>query len=107
MTTTTMPATVRELAEQAEAQGVQPSEYLDALMTPPAGFVQQEDALQPQVLSGIWYGPDFEGKGWKITTQWTAEEGATFYLDGAGGDSPISSAEAGKIAAALAEVAAL
>lgn len=106
MTTTTMPATVRELAEQAQAQGIQPSEYLERLMTPPAGFLQQEDALQAGKLSNMYSGPTFDGDGWKITTYWEALEGLTFYLDGRQGNA-IPGAEAGSISAALAEVAAL
>lgn len=37
----TMPNTVRELIEQAVERGVKPSDYLAALMAPPAGFMQQ------------------------------------------------------------------
>ncbi|MEW1986535.1 hypothetical protein [Pseudarthrobacter oxydans] len=103
MTTTTMPATVRELVEEAQAQGIQPSEYLERLMTPPAGFVQQEDAIQAGKLSNMYSGPTFEGDSWKITTYWEALEGLTFYLDGPKGNA-ISGTEAGKISAALAEV---
>jgi hypothetical protein len=47
----------------------------------------------------------FEGKGWKVTSHWTTEEGMTFYVDGSR-DNAIQGAEVGKIAAALAEVSA-
>lgn len=110
-TTTVYPATVQALIRTALDRGISPADLLEELYpvtpstTPPAGYVQQPDALQPDVLGGVWYGPTFEGSGWKITTQWVAEEGATFYLDGTGGDSPIPSSQAGRIAVALAQVA--
>ncbi|MEV4987674.1 hypothetical protein [Pseudarthrobacter sp. LMD1-1-1.1] len=106
MTTITMPNTVGELFEQAIARGMQPSEYLAELgpvPMPPAGFTLDPSSDGDYAL---WSGPTFEGKGWKVTTDWTVSEGVTFYVDG-DGDNAIQGAEAAKIAAALAEVAAL
>lgn len=104
--TITMPNTVRELFEQAAARGIQPSEYLAELgpiPMPPAGFSLKESSTEEWPM---WSGPTFEGKGWKVTTDWTVSEGVTFYVDG-DSDNAIQGAEAAKIAAALAEVAAL
>jgi hypothetical protein len=64
---------------------------------------------EPGFMAGdyrTWSGPKVEGKGWKVTSHWTVEEGVTFYVDG-DGDNAIKGTEAGKIAAALAEVARL
>lgn len=99
----TTPATVRELAEQATAQGKTPSEFLSMLITPPAGFTQDPSSADDWAT---FSGPKFEGNGWKVTSHWTLEEGVTFYVDG-DGDNAIRGEEAGKIAAALADVAAL
>lgn len=104
--TITMPNTVRELFEQAAVRGMQPSDYLAELgpvPMPPAGFSLDESSTEELP---IWSGPTFEGNGWKVTTDWTVNEGVTFYVDG-NGDNAIPAVEAGKIAAALAEVAAL
>jgi len=101
-----MPNTVRELFEQAAARGVQPSEYLAELgpiPMPPAHFNLDESSTEELP---VWSGPTFEGKGWKVTTDWTINEGVTFYVDG-DSDNAIQCAEAGKIAAALVVVAAL
>ncbi|WPU08077.1 hypothetical protein [Pseudarthrobacter oxydans] len=99
-TTTTMPATVRDLAEYAAARGVKPSELM-----PPAGFTVDESSFG-DFIAGYWTGPAFQGNQWKVTSFWTAEDGVTFYVDG-DGDNAIPGAEAGKIAAALAAVSAL
>lgn len=72
----------------------------------PAGFTLDESSLSQGYESGLWDGPTFEGNGWKITSQWTADEGMTFWVDGSG-DNAIQGAEAGKIAAALAELSAM
>jgi hypothetical protein len=104
--TITMPATVRELIEQAVEQGMKPSDYLAALMTPPAGFVQQRDALDESKLSNMHYGPSFEGNGWKISTYWEALDGVTFYLDGFSGNA-MPAAEIAAIAEAMQKVSAL
>lgn len=108
MNTTITPATVRELADLAAAQGKTPSEFLAELMaaTPPAGFVQQPDALQPDIMSDYYDGPTFKGEGWSITTHWAADGGLSFYVDELNGNA-IPAAEAPKITAALAEVARL
>lgn len=107
MTTTTVyPATVQDLIRSAADQGVEPSELLATLPTPPAGFVQQADALQPDILSDFFDGPTFQGDGWRITTHWEAEAGVSFYVDEINGNA-VPVAQAGKIAAVLAEVAAM
>lgn len=101
-TATTMPKTVRELGNLADELGVKPSELL-----PPAGFTL--DASSGEAWEGdyqTWSGPTFEGNGWKVTSDWSIEDGVTFYVDG-DGDNAIRGSDAGKIAAALAEVAAL
>ena len=103
MNTTTYPATVQDLISSAIEQGITPSELLATLPTAPAGFTMDE----PGFMSGddrTWSGPVFEGPKWKVTSHWTIEEGVTFYVDG-DGDNAIRGVEAGKIAAALAEVA--
>lgn len=102
-TTTLYPATVQDLFRAASAQGVAASDLLASLPMPPAGFRLCPGDGTP---GGDWDGPTFEGKGWKVTSHWNAEEGVTFYVDG-DGNNAIRGAEAGKIAAALAEVAAL
>lgn len=107
MTTTSYPATFRELVEMAETRGIKASELLEELgpiPMPPAGCTLNP-ACDPSDYIG-WDGPKFEGNGWKITSHWSIEEGVMFYVDG-DGDNAIRGAEAGKIAAALAEVAAL
>lgn len=90
--------TVRELGDIAAERGVKLSELL-----PPAGFTLDTSSTADYLT---WSGPAFEGNGWKVTSHWTADEGVTFYVDG-DGDNAIPAVEAGKIAAALAEVAAL
>jgi hypothetical protein len=100
MNTITLPATIQDLGNFAEAQGKKITDLL-----PPEGFTLDKSTFGDYIV-GCWAGPSFEGNGWKITTHWTAEEGVTFYLDGSG-DNAISGAEAGKITAALAEVSAL
>lgn len=72
----------------------------------PAGFTLDESSLSEGYESGLWDGPTFEGNGWRIMSQWTADEGVTFWVDGSG-DNAIQGVEAGKIAAALAEISAL
>lgn len=99
----TTPATVHELAEQATAQGKTPSEFLSILTTPPAGFTQDPSNNDDWAT---FSGPKFEGAGWKVTSHWTLEDGVTFYVDG-DGDNALKGAEAGKIAEALAQIAAL
>lgn len=102
--TTIYPATAPELIRIAAVQGVAPSELLAGLPTPPDGF--RLCASSEELPGGDWDGPKFEGAGWKVTSHWTAREGVTFYVDG-DRDNAIPAVEAGKIAAALAEVAAL
>ncbi len=104
--TITMPNTVGELIRQALAKGMHPAEYLAELgpiPRPPAGFSLDESSTEELP---IYSGPTFEGNGWKITTDWTINDGVTFYVDG-DGDNAIQGAEAGKIAAAMVEVATL
>lgn len=72
----------------------------------PAGFTLDESSLSEGYESGLWDGPTFEGNGWRIMSQWTADDGVTFWVDGSG-DNAIKGVEAGKIAAALAELSAL
>lgn len=105
---TTLPANVRELGDMAAARGMTATELLEELMAamPPAGFVQQPDALQPDIMSDYYDGPTFKGEGWSITTHWAAGAGISFYVDELNGNA-IPAAEAGKLAAALSEVAAL
>lgn len=108
MSTIALPATVRELGDMAAARGITATELLEELMAamPPAGFVQQPDALQPDIMSEYYDGPTFKGEGWSITTHWAAGAGISFYVDELNGNA-IPAAEAGKITAALADVAAL
>lgn len=108
MSTIALPATVRELGDMAAARGMTATELLEELMAsmPPAGFVQQPDALQPDIMSEYYDGPAFKGEGWSITTHWAAGAGISFYVDELNGNA-IPAAEAGKITAALADVAAL
>lgn len=55
---------------------------------------------------GFWEGPVFEGGQWKVSTHWTAEQGLTFSVEG-DVDNAIAAGEAPKVAAALANVAAM
>ncbi|MFF1251258.1 hypothetical protein ACFVYC_01995 [Pseudarthrobacter sp. NPDC058329] len=100
-TTTAYPATVRELAETAAAQGVAPSELLATL--PPAGYTLDADSVGDDE-EGVWIGPDISGQGWSIMSQWTREHGLTFWVDGYG-TNPIPATEAGKLSAAIAGLA--
>lgn len=102
-TTITKDSTFHEFVQMADAQGVNPSDLLSTLTTPPAGFAKDSSSTEDWLT---FSGPTFEGNGWNVTSHWTLEEGVTFYVDG-DGDNAIKGAEAGKIAAALAEVAAL
>ncbi|MET4588847.1 hypothetical protein [Arthrobacter sp. 754] len=99
----TTPATVRELGNQAEAQGKTATERLIEFTTPPAGFTKDSSSTEDWAT---FSGPTFEGDGWKVTSHWTLEDGVTFYVDG-DGDNALKGAEAGKIAEALAQIAAL
>ncbi|MDQ0824303.1 hypothetical protein QFZ60_000476 [Arthrobacter sp. B2I5] len=100
MNTITLPATIQDLGDYAEAQG---KTIVDLM--PPNGFTLDKSTFG-DYIAGYWDGPSFQGDGWKVTSQWTAEHGVTFYVDG-NRDNAIQGAEAGKIAAALAEVSAL
>jgi hypothetical protein len=93
--------TFHEFVQVAEAQGVTPSALLAKVTTPPAGFTKDPSSTDDWLT---FSGPKFEGNGWKVTSHWTLEDGVTFYVDG-DGDNAIKGEEAGKIAAALAEVA--
>lgn len=105
-TTTTMPATVRDLAEEAVRQGKMPSELIAELLpTAPTGYALDEDSVGNDG-EGVWIGPDIKGQGWSIMSQWTRENGLTFWVDGYN-TNPIPASEAGKLSAALAELAAL
>ncbi|WP_028280258.1 hypothetical protein [Arthrobacter sp. H5] len=75
MNATTYPATVRDLFEMADAQGVTPSELM-----PPEGFVQAEDAFNPDLLADYFDGPSEAGDGWRIETTFTVDRGVTFEL---------------------------
>lgn len=46
----------------------------------PEGFIQAQDACQPEVLADFFDGPSEEGDGWKIYTTFTVERGVTFEL---------------------------
>lgn len=104
MNSTTMPATVRDLAIVADERGVKPSELLAELLAP-AGYTLDEDSVGDDGL-GVWIGPDIKGHGWTVMSQWTAENGLTFFVDGNGTD-PIPASEAGSLSVALADVARL
>jgi hypothetical protein len=55
---------------------------------------------------GFWEGSVFEAEQWKISTHWTAEQGLTFSVEG-DVDNAIAAGEAPKVAAALADLAAM
>lgn len=120
------PRTVRELGTMADRLGMKPSELLKDLerrfgerwfeaaeatnpmpseLLPPEGFRLDPMSFE-ECQEFMAKGPTFEGDGWEVTSYWTSEEGVTFYVDG-DGDNAIPGAEAGKIAAALAEVSRL
>jgi hypothetical protein len=117
----------------AQARGVKPSELLEVLpsipappapdaelenrlrarFNPPAGFRMPDTAAELEEagevgpdFGGFWDGPTFEGEKWKVTSHWSVEQGVTFYVDGDRNEA-IRAVEAGKITAALAEVAAM
>lgn len=74
---TKTPATVRELAQQASAQGVKPSELL-----PPEGFSPNYEFLnlaEPELID--YAGPNIERPGYKILSSWTAEGGLRLWID--------------------------
>ncbi|WP_432244796.1 hypothetical protein ACRB8A_12390 [Arthrobacter sp. G.S.26] len=134
MNSNTTPATIAELADQAAAQGKDPSEFLAELLTagaypapetltddqvaalesrlrsqfkPPAGFRLSYSPLDiNDQIGGMWDGPVFTGNQWKVTSHWGVDEGITFYVDG-DRDNAIPATEAGKIAEALAQIFAM
>lgn len=74
---TKTPATVRELAQQASAQGVKPSQLL-----PPEGFSPNYEFFnlaEPELID--YAGPNIERPGYKILSSWTAEGGLHLWID--------------------------
>ncbi|WP_426226247.1 hypothetical protein [Pseudarthrobacter sp. DSP2-3-2b1] len=49
--------------------------------TPPAGFVQAMDPMQPDLPADYFDGPSVDGDGWRIETTFTYERGVELELN--------------------------
>ncbi|MEE2529154.1 hypothetical protein V1639_08940 [Pseudarthrobacter sp. J75] len=82
---TKTPATVRELADQAAAQGVKPSEFLRMLTlipTPPQGFTPNYEFFNDAEPDLVDYSaPAIERPGYKILSSWTPDGGLRLWID--------------------------